>query len=99
MSQVQDPEDDPRKYLRLTAELRTKIDEGVLRPGEPVPSITVLAAERGWARQTCGRALRMLRDEGLLRWVPGLGYYVIGKGPSASYARGAVRARHTARPS
>lgn len=77
MPQEQNPEDDPRKYLRLAAELRKKIEDGTLRPGERVPSITVLAAERGWARQTCGRALRMLKDEGLLRWIPGLGYYVV----------------------
>lgn len=77
MPQEQNPEDDPRKYLRLAAELRKKIEDGSLRPGERVPSITVLAAERGWARQTCGRALRMLKDEGLLRWIPGLGYYVV----------------------
>lgn len=77
MPQEQNPENDPRKYLRLAAELRKKIEDGSLRPGERVPSITVLAAERGWARQTCGRALRMLKDEGLLRWIPGLGYYVV----------------------
>lgn len=79
MSQAQSPEDDPRKYLRLAAELRGRIEDGSLKPGEPVPSITVLALERGWARQTCGKALRILRDEGLLMWVPGLGYYVRGK--------------------
>ncbi len=77
MPREQNPEDDPRKYLRLAAELRKKIEDGSLRPGERVPSITVLAAERGWARQTCGRALRILKDEGLLRWIPGLGYYVV----------------------
>ena len=77
MPQQQNPEDDPRKYLRLAAELRKKIEDGSLRPGERVPSITVLAAERGWARQTCGRALRILKDEGLLKWIPGLGYYVV----------------------
>lgn len=79
MSQAHDPEDDPRKYLRLAAELRAKIEDGSLKRGEPVPSITVLAVERGWARQTCGKALRILRDEGLLMWVPGLGYYVRAK--------------------
>lgn len=81
MSQAQNPGDDPWKYLRLAAELRSKIENGSLKPGEPVPSIAVLAAERGWSRQTCGKALRILSDEGLLIWVPGLGYYVKRAGP------------------
>lgn len=81
MPQERNPDDDPRKYLRLAAELRRKIDEGIFRPGDPMPSITALAAERGWARQTCAKALRILEDEGRLRWIPGLGYYVRGKRP------------------
>jgi DNA-binding GntR family transcriptional regulator len=72
-------EADPRKYVQLAAQLRHCIEDGTLRPGDPVPSITALAAGRGgWARQTCAKALRILEADGLLVRVSGLGYYVTG---------------------
>jgi Bacterial regulatory proteins, gntR family len=69
-------EDDPRAYVRIAADLRGKIESGELAPGTPVPSITTLVQEHGVARQTAAKALRMLETEGLVRRVPGLGYYV-----------------------
>jgi DNA-binding GntR family transcriptional regulator len=56
--------------------VRQQIIDGKLRPGDPAPSITFLSQEHGHARATCGRALRLLQDEGLLARIPGLGYYV-----------------------
>lgn len=56
--------------------VRQQIRDGVLGPGQPAPSITSLSHEHGHARQTCGKALRMLEAEGLLTRIPGLGYYV-----------------------
>lgn len=73
-------QDNPTKYIRLAAILRGQIENGTLPPGGPVPSITDLCAEYGWARQTCGHALRLLEQEGLLLRYPGLGYYVARKG-------------------
>jgi len=71
------PEADPRKYVKLAAHLRRGIDDGTLRPGDPAPGITTLAAGHGgWARQTCAKALHLLEAEGLLFRVKGLGYYV-----------------------
>lgn len=70
-------EDDPRKYVRLAALLRGQINDGTLKPGNPLPSITTLSQQYGLARQTCAKALRMLEGEGLLTRVPGLGYYVV----------------------
>ena len=64
------------KYQRVSAEIRTWLSGGMFEPGEPVPSITDLAAERGWSRQTCARALRTLESEGLLTRYKGFGYYV-----------------------
>ena len=58
------------------AMVREMISSQVLPPGSPAPSITRLCREHGHARQTCGRAMRLLEDEGLLHRVPGLGYYV-----------------------
>jgi DNA-binding GntR family transcriptional regulator len=67
---------DPRAYRRLAALVRQQIGEGTLRPGQPTPSITGLSQEHGHARQTCGKALRLLETEGLVARIPGLGYYV-----------------------
>jgi DNA-binding GntR family transcriptional regulator len=72
-------EDDPRAYVRIAADLRRKIASGELAPRTPVPSITTLVQEHGVARQTAAKALRMLETEGLVRRVPGLGYYVTGQ--------------------
>lgn len=67
---------DPTKYKRLAATLRAQISTGAYQPGNPVPTITELARVNGWARQTCGHAMRLLEDEGLLTFYPGLGYHV-----------------------
>ena len=68
--------EDPRAYVRIAAQVRERIRAGELRPGEPVPSITTIVQDEGVARQTAGKALRLLEDEGLVYRVPGLGYYV-----------------------
>jgi len=69
-------EADPRSYVRLAAHLRKQILNDDLEPGRPVRSITTLSQEFGHARPTCGKAMRLLKQEGLLIRVPGLGYYV-----------------------
>lgn len=64
------------KYKQLAADIRTWLDGGMFQPGELLPSITDLAADRGWSRETCARALQSLEAEGLLTRHPGSGYYV-----------------------
>jgi GntR family transcriptional regulator len=71
---------DPRAYVRIAGMVREMISSQVLPPGSPAPSITRLCREHGHARQTCGRAMRLLEDEGLLHRVPGHGYYVTVRG-------------------
>ena len=71
-----DPANDPRKYVRLAAELRAKIADGTLTPGQPTPSRSKLAEQTGWSPLTCVKALQLLESEGLLKRVEGLGYYV-----------------------
>jgi DNA-binding GntR family transcriptional regulator len=68
---------DPRAYMRVAQMLRDLISSGDLVPGTPVPSITRLCQEHGHARQTCAKAMRLLETEGLVRRIPGLGYYVM----------------------
>ena len=76
MPQTTAAQPDPRAYIRIACGLRDQISGGGLVPGSPTPSITRLCQESGHARQTCAKAMRLLETEGLLRRIPGLGYYV-----------------------
>jgi DNA-binding GntR family transcriptional regulator len=73
-------EADPRLYVRLAARLRRQILDGEVAPGQRVPSITALSQEFRCARQTCGKAVRLLEQEGLLTFIPGLGYHTMAAG-------------------
>jgi len=66
---------DPRPYARLAARLRRQILAGEIAPGQPVPSITTFSQELGHARGTCRKTMRLLEQEELLTFVPGLGYH------------------------
>ena len=65
---------DPGAYVRIAAVVREMISSQILPPGSPAPSITGLCRQHGHARQTCGQAMRLLEDEGLLHRVPGRPY-------------------------
>lgn len=67
---------EPRLYMRLAAALRTQISNGVYAESGRLPSINALCHEHGLSRQTAGKALRILEDEGLVHRVPGLGYHL-----------------------
>jgi GntR family transcriptional regulator len=75
-------------HEQVAAELRRAIAEGEARPGERLPPARDLAAVLGVNRNTVLRALRLLRDEGLLEFRRGRGITVAGTGE-----RGAVLAR------
>ena len=61
-------------YVQLAGILRQQIKAGKLGPR--VPSIMELAAESELSAATVKRALRLLRDEGLIYTVPGRGTFV-----------------------
>lgn len=65
-------------YKRIVADLRTKIEEGELVPGDQVSSASMLTASYGVSRNTALRALKVLRDEGLITVEPGWGSFVAG---------------------
>jgi DNA-binding GntR family transcriptional regulator len=67
---------DQRLYVRLAATLEKEIQSGTYTPGKRLPSIGELCRETGLSRQTVGRALRLVADEGLAERVPGRGYFV-----------------------
>ncbi len=63
---------------QVAAEIRRAIAEGEAGPGERLPLAKDLAAVLGVNRNTVLRALRMLRDEGLLDFQRGRGITVAG---------------------
>jgi GntR family transcriptional regulator len=70
-------------HEQVAAEIRRAIAEGEARPGERLPPARDLAAVLGVNTNTVLRALRQLRDEGLLEFRRGRGVTVLG-GPKQS---------------
>ena len=65
-------------HEQVAAEIRRAILDGEARPGERLPPAKDLAAELGVNTNTVLRALRLLRDEGLLEFRRGRGVTVAG---------------------
>ncbi len=63
-------------YQQLANILRARIGAGELPSGRALPSETSLMQEHGIARETARKAVRVLRDEGLVVVVRGRGAYV-----------------------
>jgi GntR family transcriptional regulator len=63
-------------YKQIAERLRGAIATGVLEPGEQVPSEHELCAEYGVARGTARQAIMLLRNEGLIEAIHGLGCFV-----------------------
>jgi DNA-binding GntR family transcriptional regulator len=66
-------------YLRVAAELREKIANGELLPGEQVPSLDRLAETNSISRTTARRAIQVLMDEGLVISRPRWGVFVAAR--------------------
>jgi GntR family transcriptional regulator len=75
-------------HEQVAAEIRRAIADGEASPGERLPPAQDLAAILGVNRNTVLRALRALRDEGLLEFRRGRGVTVAG-----TPDRGALLAR------
>jgi DNA-binding GntR family transcriptional regulator len=65
-------------YVRVAGQIRERIRNGELRPGEQVPSVHTLAETYGVSRSTARRALDLLKEWGLTEALPGLGTFVKG---------------------
>jgi GntR family transcriptional regulator len=63
---------------QVAAEIRRAIADGEARPGERLPLAKDMAAILGVNKNTVLRALRILRDEGLLDFERGRGISVAG---------------------
>ncbi|MGI8332793.1 TetR/AcrR family transcriptional regulator C-terminal domain-containing protein [Actinomadura scrupuli] len=80
-------------YLRIVSELRHRIAAGELGEGDRVPSTRQIAKEWGVAIATATKVLTTLRQEGLVRVVPGVGTVVAGPDPRPVPARRTPRRR------
>ncbi|MEU9609883.1 winged helix-turn-helix domain-containing protein [Streptomyces sp. NPDC048057] len=63
-------------YMRVLDSLTAAIDAGTYAPGDPIPSEAELCAEHGVARMTVRRAVRELRDRGVIYTEWGKGSFV-----------------------
>lgn len=73
----------------MAAEIRRAIADGEAKPGERIPPARHLAAAMGVNTNTVFKALRALRDEGLLEMAPRRGIKVVGT-PAQSELRNRV---------
>ena len=64
------------RYQRLTDEMRRQVQQGVLRPGDRLPSISELRASHGFSKSTIERAHVLLEQEGLVVREHGRGTFV-----------------------
>ena len=73
-----DREDPTSLHEQVAAEIRRAIAEGEARPGDRIPQARDLATVLGVNNNTVLRALRLLRDEGLLEMGRGRAIRVTG---------------------
>lgn len=84
-----DRDDPAHLHEQVAAEIRRAIAEGEAKPGDRLPPARHLAAVMGVNTNTVLRALRALRDQGLLDMRPRRGIRVTGT-PAESELRGKV---------
>jgi len=83
---VPDNNNDIPRYRRIQAELRKRISDGTLRPGQALPSRNALTAEFGTTRVTLDKAIQQMVDEGTLTSSKGSGTYVAFATDSAAWS-------------
>ncbi|MFE2132224.1 GntR family transcriptional regulator [Streptomyces sp. NPDC059466] len=64
-------------YRQIAAALRTQISDGTIPVGRRIPSLVQLEQTYGVARDTLRKAVQLLKDEGLVETVSGMGVFVI----------------------
>lgn len=71
-----DPLSETPPYVQIADQLRELIRSGKIARGQPIPSVHALIQQTGVAKNTASKAVRVLKDEGLVGQVPGRGVYV-----------------------
>lgn len=89
------PRFDPRGrklvFMQIADVLAARIEDGTYPPDGRLPAEPELVAEFGAARESVRRAIRELRDRGLIETVAGKGSYVVPeveRNPSSSGSSG-----------
>ena len=70
-------------YMRVAEDITARIRSGELSPGTRLRAERDLAEFYGVAYGTVRRAMRVLRDRGLIETIHGRGTYVAEPGPAA----------------
>ncbi|MCU1718895.1 PLP-dependent aminotransferase family protein [Pseudomonas sp. 5P_3.1_Bac2] len=63
-------------YQQLAEQLATRIEQGLYRPGQRLPSVRTLSQEHGVSLSTVQQAYRQLEDQGLAQPKAKSGYFV-----------------------
>ncbi|AFM41748.1 transcriptional regulator [Desulfosporosinus acidiphilus SJ4] len=63
-------------YIEIVEDIKKKVTNAVLKPGDTVPSEMALCKEYGVSRMTVRKGLAILANEGYIYSVPGKGSYV-----------------------
>lgn len=71
-------------YMNLAELIGQRIEQGLYRPGDRLPSVRALSQEHGVSLSTVQQAYRELEDRGLARPQPKSGYYVPSARPIAA---------------
>lgn len=69
-------------YRQIADHLRARIADGTISVGRRIPSLVELEQQFGVARDTLRKAVQVLKDEGLVETVNGMGVYVIAQPPA-----------------
>ncbi|WP_433890714.1 GntR family transcriptional regulator [Streptomyces sp. CA-111067] len=64
-------------YRQIADQLREHIADGSIPVGRRIPSMVEMEQQYGVARDTLRKAVQVLKDEGLVETVNGMGVYVI----------------------
>ena len=66
-------------YRQIADDLRRQIEDGTIPPGRRIPSMVELEQRYEVARDTLRKATQVLKDEGLVHTVQGMGIYVVDR--------------------
>ncbi|MEY9992609.1 DNA-binding GntR family transcriptional regulator [Streptomyces sp. V4I8] len=93
---MSDQADNRAPYAQIAAHYAELIASGELQPGSLLPSIKSLSQEWNVSTATAEKALRKLRNEGLVRGIHGIGTEVLDRpSPMSSGAQRQDRGRRT----
>jgi DNA-binding transcriptional MocR family regulator len=83
------------RYQELAQQLARSLQEGLLKPGERLPSLRTFCQDQGTSLMTALAAYRHLEDRGLIEAVPRSGYRVLAARPRPLTGPAICRSRLT----